>query len=60
MSRVFPGVFETFARSFLSQSAEISEDLPALDRPVKAMAGMGATSLLATALADEKERKKRA
>jgi hypothetical protein len=39
ISRVFPGVSEIFAKPFLPVSMLIREDLPTLDRPMKANSG---------------------
>ena len=40
MSRVFPGVADVFARAVRPVSMFIREDLPTLERPMKAYSGM--------------------
>lgn len=50
MSWVFPGRPEVFAKLFRSVSIFIKDDLPTLDRPIKAYSGKGSLGHLATSV----------
>jgi hypothetical protein len=50
MSCVFPGLLDVFAKSFLTTSMFINEDLPTFDRPIKAYSGSVGAGHFATSV----------